>query len=178
MRPSVDTGGGKAAVAQPGKAPTQLELFEQAMRQFHARKFREARDLFAKAASGPERHVAHKAELHVRMCDRRLNEQPLILKTAEEHYNYAITQINARNLMAAQHHLELALQQDPGADHIYYAMALCRGLDGDLAAAHENLKRAIEIQPRNRIAARQDADFAFIANQPPIEDLLFPEKKS
>ena len=38
------------------------------------------------------------------------------------------------------------------------------------------LKRAIEIQPRNRIAARQDADFAGIANQSPLDRLLYPEK--
>ena len=146
------------------------------MRLFHARNFPEARTLFAQAAQGPERAVSHKADLHIRMCDRRLGEQPLELVTAEDHYNYAISQINARNLLPAQKHLQTALALDSNGDHIYYALALCLGLSGDMPGATENLQRAIELQPRNRIAARQDADFATIANQPAIEKLLYPEK--
>ena len=45
-------------------------------------------------------------------------------------------------------------------------------------ARYENLRRAIELEPRNRIIARQDADFAPLANQPPFDALLYPEKKS
>ena len=146
------------------------------MRLFHARKFKEARDLFVQAAGGDERAIAHKSELHIRMCDQRLKEQPLELQTSEDHYNYAIAQINARNLLAAQQHLQSALLLDSNGDHIYYALALCHGLNGDLQGAHNNLKRAIELQPRNRITARQDADFAAIANQPEIAQLLSSEK--
>jgi Flp pilus assembly protein TadD len=173
----MDTGRGKsAAVAQPGKVRSQFDSFEQAMRLFHARKFREARDLFVQAAAGEERAIAHKAELHIRMCDRRLEEQPLELKTAEDRYNYGIAQINARNLADALQHLQSALALDSNGDHIYYALALCHGLNGDVQAAHDNLKRAIELQPKNRITARQDADFASIAGHPEIAQLLSPEK--
>jgi tetratricopeptide (TPR) repeat protein len=156
--------------------PDQLEVFEAAIRLFHARKFREARERFLASMHGPDRGVAHKSELHVRMCDRRLEEQGLVLRTADEHYDYAITLINERKLLMARQHLLKGLEQQPEADHIYYALALCDGLSGDLQSACENLKRAIEIQPRNRIAARQDADFASIANQPPLDRLLYPEK--
>ena len=63
---------------------------------------------------------------------------------------------------------------DPAADHMYYALAGAQALTGDLSGAHESLKRAIEMEPRNRIAARQDADFAPFANQPPFDALLYP----
>jgi Flp pilus assembly protein TadD len=66
----------------------------------------------------------------------------------------------------------------PAADHIHYALALAQALDGDLSSAHQNLKRAIELEPRNRLIARQDADFAPLANQPPFDSLIYPEKKS
>jgi tetratricopeptide (TPR) repeat protein len=178
MQPTVDAGkGNAAAAAQPGKSPTQLEAFEQAMRLFHVRKFAEARVLFQKAGEGPERHIAHKAQLHVRMCDRRLEHEPLVLNTPEDHYNYAIAQINTRNLNGAQQHLEMALAADGKADHVLYALAVCHALQGNLESAHEHLRRAIELQPKNRIAARQDADFAAVISQPPFHELLFPDRK-
>jgi tetratricopeptide (TPR) repeat protein len=164
------------AAAQSAKIPDQLEIFDSAIKLFHARKFLEARERFLASKGGPDRGISHKSDLHVRMCDRRLEEQALVLHTADEHYDYAITLINERKLPMARQHLIKGLEKQPEADHIYYALALCDGLSGDLQSACDNLKRAIEIQPRNRIAARQDADFAGIANQPPLDRLLYPEK--
>ena len=166
-----------AAVAEArAAAQAQLKSFEQAVRLFHARKFAEARELFVKAGGGPNREMAHNADLHIRMCDRRLEKPVVDLKTAEEHYNYAVAMINARNLSDAQQHLEAALKLEPQADHVLYALALAKGLAGDIDGAHEHLKRAIDLEPRNRISARQDADFAAFSSQPQIQQLLFPDK--
>ena len=60
--------------------------------------------------------------------------------TPDEHYDYAITLINERKLSAARQHLLKGLEQQPEADHIYYALALCDGLSGDLQGAYENLR--------------------------------------
>jgi Flp pilus assembly protein TadD len=86
--------------------------------------------------------------------------------------------INSRNLPEARTHLEKALEMSPAADHVHYALALAQALAGDLANAQQNLKRAIELEPRNRLIARQDADFAPLANQPPFDALIYPEKKN
>jgi len=171
-RPATKTNSGAAVVAQPAPSPNQMEAFQQAVRLFHARKFREARELFLQAKDGSDRGVAHKADLHVRMCDRRLTEPQVVLETPEEHYNYAVTLINTRNLDTAEEHLRSALEHTPEGDHIYYALALCRGLAGDLQGAYENLKRAIDLEPRNRITARQDADFVPLLDQPPLDRLF------
>ena len=56
-------------------------------------------------------------------------------------------------------------------------MAAAQALNGDLTGAHEHLKRAIEIEPRNRLHARQDTDFAHLSHQAPFEALLYPEKE-
>jgi tetratricopeptide (TPR) repeat protein len=168
---------GAVAVAQPLTAATQLSSFEAAMKLFHARKLQEARELFQTAAEGPERDVAQRAKLHIAMCDRRLQQATVALKSAEDYYNYGVALLNARNVADARSHLEKALAMAPGADHIHYALALAQALSGDSANAYENLKRAIELEPRNRIIARQDADFAPLANQPPFDVLLYPEKK-
>lgn len=176
--PAATTRGGAAVVAQRLNASKQLGSFEAAMKLFHARKWGEARDLFQTAASGPERDVAQRAQLHIAMCDRRLHQTPAVsLKSAEDYYNYGIALINARNIAEARAHLEKALAMAPGTDHIHYALALAQALAGDMVNAHENLKRAIELEPRNRIMARQDADFAPLTHQPPFDLLIYPEKK-
>ena len=168
----------RAAAAPVSDGPKQLGNFEAAMKLFHARQLKEARDLFQKAAAGPERDVANRALMHIAMCDRRLSQEAPALRSADDYYNYAVALINTRKLAEARQHLEHALEIAPGADHIHYALALAQALGGDLPGAHENLRRAIEIEPRNRILARQDADFAPLANQPPFDALLFPEKKN
>lgn len=148
------------------------------MKLFHARRLKEARELFEQAAAGPERDVAQRARLHIAMCDRRVGQQTVELGSAEEHYNYGVAMINSRKMAEARSHLEKALEIAPNSDHIHYALALAQALSGDLTNAHENLKRAIELEPRNRLIARQDADFAPIVNQPPFQGLIYPEKKN
>jgi tetratricopeptide (TPR) repeat protein len=169
---------GKAEAPRAANVLTQLAAFEAAMKLFHARQFSEARVLFQQAATGAERDVAQRAQLHIAMCDRRLQQTTVSFGTAEECYNYGVALINARNPAEARTHLEKALAMAPGSDHIHYALALAQALSGDLAAAHENLRRAIELEPRNRLIARQDADFAPLAIQAAFRSLLYPEKKA
>ena len=159
-------------------SPKQLAVFETAMKLFHARKFKEAKDMFEQAGAGPERDVAQRARLHIAMCERRIGVPAVELGSAEEHYNYGVVMINSRKMVEARSHLEKALEIAPASDHIHYALALAQALSGDLANAHDNLKRAIELEPRNRLIARQDADFAPIVNQQPFHSLIYPEKKT
>jgi len=167
--------------APSGTAPNgvkQMAAFEAAMKLFHARKLKEARDMFHQATIGPERDVAQRANLHIAMCDRRLQQVTAVpLGSAEDYYNYGIALINSRNLAEARVHLEKGLQISPGSDHIHYALAVAQALSGDMHGAHDSLKRAIDIDPRNRLTARQDSDLAPLANQPLFSVLLFPERK-
>jgi len=130
------------------------------------------------AAAGAERDVAQRAELHIAMCDRRLRPTAVSFGTAEEYYTYGVALINARNVAEARTQLEKALAIAPGSEHIHYALALAQALAGDLAGAQVNLRRAIELEPRNRQLARQDADFAPLAHQAPFRSLLYPDKKA
>jgi tetratricopeptide (TPR) repeat protein len=153
----------------------QSEAFESAIALFHSGQFTAARTLFREAASGPNREMTHAALSHARMCERRIGAPPAPA-SAEERYNYAIALINERRFEAAEAQLRQALAQAPNGDHIHYALALCRGLSGDLAGAYTHIKRAIELHPRNRAVARNDADFADLAQRPPLADLLYPER--
>jgi len=166
-----------AALAQSADPRKQRGTFEAAMKLFHARQMREARELFVSAAGGPERDVAQRSRLHIAMCDRRLEQAPVNLLSAEDYYNYGVALINTRNVNEARVHLEKALEISPDADYVHYALALALALGGDPNRAYESLRRAIELEPRNRIIARQDQDFASLAHQPPFDALLYPEKK-
>jgi len=50
---------------------------------------------------------------------------------------------------------------------LYVISALGCGFAGDGNGACENLKRAIDLEPRNRILARQDPEFSALASQFP-----------
>jgi tetratricopeptide (TPR) repeat protein len=158
-------------------ARQQFSAFEAAVKQFHGRRMAAARELFERAAAGPERDVANRARMHMAMCDRRLQQEPVNLQSAEDYYNYGVALINTRKLAEARQNLEKALVMTPHADHVHYALALAQALGGDLENARGHLARAIELEPRNRIIARQDADFSAVARHPMFDALLYPEKK-
>jgi len=171
-----DDGKESGPVAVSLDTPRQKEAFEAAAALFHTGQFQPAQELFRQAAQGPNREMAHTALLHARMCERRLAAVELTPRSAEEHYNIAVALINQRRLEPAERHLRQALAQTPDSDHLYYVLSLCYGLGGDLAGAYDHLKRAIELRPQNRIAARNDPDFAEIGRQPPLAELLYPER--
>jgi tetratricopeptide (TPR) repeat protein len=175
--------GNKNKDDRPAKPPpplpqskAQYNAFEKGIGLLHKRNFRDAKELFEKATHGPNREMASNAAIHVRMCERRLSAPAPEPKSAEEHYNYAIALINLRNLEPARRHLAIALDMDPRADHVHYAMSVSLALSGDASGAYDSLRRAIELQPRNRMLARQDSDFEGIANQPRFSRLLYPER--
>jgi tetratricopeptide (TPR) repeat protein len=183
-RPALKTGKtARAAVVPPSRetakevapaaaSPVQAEKFAQAAELFTVGRFAEARRLFEAASTGANREMAHSARLHVRMCEQRVAREIPAPTTAEDNYNYAVTLMNRRDFQAAQGHLEQALRLSGEADHVYYALALCRGSLGDLEGAGRHLKRAIEIHPRNRAMARNDPDFAEFARRSPISELI------
>ena len=154
----------------------QSSLYEKAMKLFHAGDFAKAKSIFDEAVTGPNREMAHSARVHRTVCERRLARTEMDLPTPDDHYDYAVTLINRRELDQARQHLEQALERIKDGDHVHYALALCHGLKGDVENATAHLKRAIEIQPRNRTAARNDPDFQAFAGQPQVRALLYPER--
>jgi tetratricopeptide (TPR) repeat protein len=164
----------KSGPEPPSPAEMQLKLYEHAVQLFSQRKFADACDLFVQVAKGPAPHIADKARSYVQICERRTNNAEVSLATAEDHFNYGVERLNARDVEQARHHLSRALAMQPDADHVLYTIALCCGFAGDGTGACENLKRAIDLEPKNRILARQDPEFSALAAQfPNLRALLF-----
>jgi tetratricopeptide (TPR) repeat protein len=167
---SVEGGHDKESVSASAE---QMRRYEEAYRLFRSQSFAQAKVAFELATEGPQRELTHNARLHVAMCERRMQSSHVEFATAEEHYNYAISRLNTRDLAAARRHFETALAMAPNGDHIYYGLALSCGLGGDYQGCYENLKRAIDLQPKNRLSARQDPDFNSIVQHPVFHQLLY-----
>jgi tetratricopeptide (TPR) repeat protein len=169
----------KRPAPPPPPSPAQIlaeklqQLYEEAIRLFYSQKYDRANALFQKIMQGPDRTLAHHAQVHANICAARLQRQPEVpLRTVEDHYNYAVTMMNVRKLEEATQHLETALRLAPQADHIHYALAATQALRGNPEGAYQRLKTAIELEPGNRQRARADADFLGIMGYPPVVALL------
>jgi len=157
-----------SAVELPNASAIQLKNYEQAVQLFAQRKLAEAMERFLEVAKGPAQHISDKARSYAQVCERRTNGVQVKISTAEDHFNYGVERLNARDVELAKHHLGRALALQPEADHVLYTLALCCGFAGDGNGACENLKRAIDLDPRNRILARQDPEFTALAGQFPL----------
>ena len=169
----------KAAAAQAAlkaaerrAAEKQSGHYGKAVSHFNNRRFKMALPWFKKAVEGPNTVLRHRAEVHARICRRQIESDKVKLKTVDDYYNYGIRLVNDRQLEEAEQHFQKALKMAPNGDHLHYAFAVVRALSGDAEGASANLKRAIELNGRNRLLARSDPDFSGIARHPLITELL------
>jgi tetratricopeptide (TPR) repeat protein len=165
-----------AAVQARAALQAQMKQWEDAVGLFSQKKFALAHSRFTEAAAGPAAHIADKARSYAQICARKMNGSEVDLKTSDDHFNYGVERLNARDMDVARRHLDRALAMEPDGEHILFTLALCCGLAGDSAGACENLRKAIALEPRNRILARQDPEFMALAQQlPALRALLAPE---
>lgn len=153
-------------------ADRQRQAFEAGATAFQARDFRTALRNFQEAAAGPRPEIRHSAKLHMRMCEQRIAAETPKLETADDYYHYGIALMNQHRMEEAEQHLRQALNLDGQLDFVYYGLALCRGLRGDLNECAYLLQKAIALEPRNRVAAKNDPDFKELARQSPVSELL------
>ena len=171
----------KAAAAQAAlkaaerqAAEKQAGHYGKAVSHFNDRRFKMALPWFQKAVEGPNTVLRHRAEVHTRICRRQIESHKVKLKTVDDYYNYGIKLVNDRELEEAEQHFQKALTMAPDSDHLHYASAIVRALSGDAEGASANLKRAIELNGRNRLLARSDPDFSSVVRHPLITELLQP----
>jgi tetratricopeptide (TPR) repeat protein len=152
-----------------------VQNYEAGLRAMQERKFEKAKGLLEKIiASGP-RELADRARLHLNTCNQQLSEASSSFKTHEEHFDYAVSLINAGRYDDARTHLEKILKQNPKADFAYYGMAVVECLTGEVESSLKNLSEAIRLNPQNRFQARNDSDFQNMADDPRFTELLYPE---
>jgi Flp pilus assembly protein TadD len=171
------TGAEKTAPEPALTKEKQVALYEKAMKLLHAGEFAKAVAVFDEVVAGPSKEVAHSARVHQAACRKRLAAQQPAPETPADHYDYGVALINRGELDEALQHLRQALEAMENGDHVHYALALCYGLKGEFGQAAVHLRRAIELEPRNRSAARNDPDFQPLLARPELRDLVQSERK-
>ena len=157
----------------------QLKAYEEGLKFFQQQKFARAAEALERVTQGPNKELADRARVHLRICSQRLarSSQPS-LKSADDHYNQGIAMMNLGRWDDARVHLDRARKAAPKADHIVYAMAALDCLTGEAESSMANLKVAIQLRPDNRYRARNDEDFAFLQEDPRFTELLYPEREA
>ncbi len=171
-KPSTPQPPQKAAAAP---AMTQAEAFAEAMRLFWASQYDRAAPLFEQAAQGRDLSIAESAQMHIRMCHRRMESAQPDLKTPEQQHLYALSLINEQRFEDALPWLKKAVAADPRSDY-QYALALALGRLGRTADAAEALRLALAADKDLRHTAKRDPDFAPLLADPAIREVLEPSQ--
>jgi tetratricopeptide (TPR) repeat protein len=146
----------------------------------HAEEYQKAiscfRDLIAEYSEEPE--IQERAKVLMHASEKRLQEKiRTVFRSADDHYNIAIAQLNRREMEAALQHLQQALKLAPRGDHILYALAAANALIGNRDEALTFLKQSIQSRPENRFFAARDDDFGSLSEDSDFVQLVTPQDK-
>ncbi|HWC17312.1 MAG TPA: hypothetical protein VG498_09860 [Terriglobales bacterium] len=152
-----------------------MQNYESGLKALQERKFDKAKSLLEKVVAGPSRELADRARVHLNTCNQQLVRATASFKTLGEHYDYAVSLINAGEYEQARDHMDKILKQNAKADYAYYGLALIDCLTNRSEDCLRNLNEAVKLNAANRFQARNDPDFKNMADDPRFTELLYPE---
>jgi len=157
-----------------GTAPVFLH-YEAALVQLQQGKFEKALGMLEKLLPEAPVEIQDRCRVYIATCRRQLERSGLTFPTPEEHYDYAISQLNTGYYEEAREQFNSILTAHPDADYAFYGLAVLEAITGRSADCLSNLARAIELNPKNRLQARVDNDFQNMVDDPRFTELLYPE---
>ncbi len=146
----------------------------------HAEEYEKALKAFNNLISthSEEPEIQERARVLMHAVEKRLHERSrMVLRSADDHYNMGIAELNRRQLDAAAEHLQHALKLSPRGDHILYAMAAVNALKGNRDEALTFLKQSIHHRPENRFMALRDSDFETLIEDADFKQLVASSEK-
>jgi tetratricopeptide (TPR) repeat protein len=152
-----------------------FQHYQSAVQLLQQGKFEKAMAAFEKLLPAAPIELLDRCKMYISTCHRQLENHRLTFLTPEEHYDYAISQLNTGYYDEAREQFDGILVSHPNADYAFYGLALLDAITGRTQDCLGNLARAIELNPRNRLQARADNDFQSMADDPRFTELLYPE---
>jgi tetratricopeptide (TPR) repeat protein len=157
-----------------------VQAYEAGLKLMHNEQFERAIRCFAElvAEHSEEPEIQERAKVLIHASEKKLQEKArTVLRSADDHYNIGIADLNRREISAAIQHLEHALKLAPKADHIHYALAAASAIQGNRDQALSHLKHAIHHRAENRFLAARDADFEALHEDSDFKQLVTPPEK-
>jgi tetratricopeptide (TPR) repeat protein len=166
-----------SAAATGGHAQTgpAYHHYETAVQLLQAGKYEKAAAAFEKLLATAPTPLIERCKMYINTCKRQLAQSQLSFLSPEEHYDYAVSQLNTGYYEEARDHFNRILNDHADADYALYGLALLDAITGRSQDCLRNLARAIELNPKNRLQARADNDFQNMADDPRFTELLYPE---
>ena len=153
-----------------------VQNYEAGLRAMQERKFEKAKGLLEKIIANGPRELADRARLHLNTCNQHLERSATTqFKTADEHFDYAVSLMNLGDYVTAREHLDKLLKQSPKSDYVIYGLAALDCLTGHVEDSLKRLDEALRLNPQLRFQARNDSDFQNLAEDPRFTELLYPD---
>ena len=165
----------KKTVADDPRFAQAVQNYEVGLRAMQEHKFDKARTHFQKVVGGTSKELSDRAHVHLNGCNLQLEKVATQFKTAEEHYDYAVSLMNVGDYVSAREHLEKLSKQVPKADYVAYGLAALDCLTGHAEDSLRHLDEAVRLNPALRFQARNDSDFQNLAEDPRFTELLYPD---
>jgi len=163
---------------KPGNSLSSNPAFQQyqaAVQLLQQGKYDKALAALEKLLPSAPPEILERTRMYIATCKRQMDQSNLAFQTPEERYDYAISQLNQGYFEEAREQLNGVFADDPRADYAYYGLAVLDSITGRPQECLDNLARAIELNPKNRLQARSDNDFQSMVDDPRFTELLYPE---
>lgn len=171
----------KKATTIAGKSAATLnsnpafQQYQSAVQLVQQGKYDKALAAFEKLLPSAPPEILERTRMYISTCQRQMERTNLAFQTPEERYDYAISQLNQGYFEEAREQLNSVVADEPRADYAFYGLAVLDSITGHPQDCLDNLARAIELNPKNRLQARSDNDFQSMVDDPRFTELLYPE---
>lgn len=154
----------------PLEGSHQLALFERALKELHAEKWKQAAGAFERVmAESDQPDLINRARRYLTIAEERLHGVREI--TSDDPYLQAIYERNRGNFDAALSIASAGGRRSKDARFAYLVASIHVALE-DLDQAAEYLRTAIELDPMSRVHAFNDAEFEALREAPEHADLF------
>jgi tetratricopeptide (TPR) repeat protein len=153
-----------------------LRAFEQAVKVFNRRQFEDAKAMLetVQLKYPGDLEIVARAQMYIQVCKQKLEQETKSAapRNAEEFYDHGVFALNIGDFTQARSFFEKALRLHPDAPHLLYSLAATHAQTGAHEEALNYLKRSIQIQPRFRAQAYNDADFSGLRDNRQFLELI------
>lgn len=160
-------------------AAVAIRAFEHAVKIFNRRQFAEAKELFEQLTQRypHEVEILSRTQMYLQVCNQKISQPQGVTSTtrsvtADELYDRGVYALNIGDFSQARSCFENALNLNPNEPHFLYSLAVTHAQIGAHAEALDYLRRSIQLQPRFRAQAFEDADLSGLRDNRKFQELL------